>query len=345
MGVVLATASSPVGRRVAVAAAAAILGTGAYVAMSIGQLLSLSPVASTLAGVSCPVDGVAVGDGDGKTGLRAEQIKNAQVIIATGQKMQISSRGQVVAIAAALQESGLRNVDGGDRDSLGLFQMRPSQGWGTREQILNPAWAAGKFYRALRSVNGWEEMPVTDAAQAVEKSGFPDAYAQHERRAVQIVASIGSSTGEVTQVDTGGCTPAEDTPAGPAGDALQTMLKQVGKPYVWGATGPDSFDCSGLIVYGWRKAGYELSVRTSQQMETVTTPVKSGQEKPGDLIFSEFGKQDGMAGPAHVMVVVRPGLLVEAPRTGLDVRTRKYNAESEGLKFGRLTKSSLTSKT
>ncbi|AWN32603.1 NlpC/P60 family protein [Streptomyces sp. NEAU-S7GS2] len=345
MGVALAAASSPVGRRVATAVAVATLGTGAYVAASIGELLTMSPAASALAGVDCPVAGVAVGKGDGKTGLNAEQIKNAQTIIAKGQQMQIPSRGEVVAIAAALQESGLRNISGGDRDSLGLFQMRPSMGWGTREQILNPEWAAGKFYRALRSVKGWEEMSVTDAAQAVEKSGFPDAYAKHERKAVQIVASIGPSTGDVTQVDMGGCTPAHDTPAGPTADALQTMLEQVGKPYVWGATGPDSFDCSGLIVYGWRKAGYELSVRTSQQMETVATPVKSGQEQPGDLIFSEFGKQDGMAGPAHVMIVVRPGLAVEAPKPGTNVRTRKYNAKSEGLKFGRLTKSSLTSKT
>ncbi|GAA2686948.1 C40 family peptidase [Streptomyces lunalinharesii] len=341
---VLNAASSRAGRKVAAATAAAILGTGAFVAVSVGQLLALTPAAGSMTGVSCPADGVAVGEGDGRTGLNAEQIKNSQVIIAVGQQMQIPTRGHVVAIAAALQESGLRNVAGGDRDSLGLFQMRPSMGWGTREQILTPSYSAQKFFTVLQGVSGWEGMSITDAAQAVERSGFPDAYAKHEKQAVQIVASIGRSTGAVTQVDTSGCSPAVATPAGPTGEALQVMLQQVGKPYVWGATGPDSFDCSGLIVYGWRKAGYELTVRTSQQMADVTTPVPSGDEQPGDLIFSEFDRQAGVSGPAHVMVVVSPGLLVEAPRPGKDVRVRQYNAQKEGLRFGRLTKGALTAK-
>ncbi|MFG3224690.1 C40 family peptidase [Kitasatospora sp. NPDC048194] len=107
-----------------------------------------------------------------------EQIPNAKTIQATGVAMHIPVRGQVVALATALQESELRNVNGGDRDSLGLFQQRPSQGWGTPEQIMQPVYASTRFYEALQKVNGWESMTVTQAAQAVQRSGFPDAYAK-----------------------------------------------------------------------------------------------------------------------------------------------------------------------
>ncbi|MFC8721883.1 C40 family peptidase [Kitasatospora sp. NPDC057198] len=107
-----------------------------------------------------------------------EQIPNAKTIQATGVAMHIPVRGQVVALATALQESGLRNLDYGDRDSLGLFQQRPSQGWGTPEQIMQPVYASTKFYEALQQVSGWQSMSITQAAQAVQRSGYPDAYAK-----------------------------------------------------------------------------------------------------------------------------------------------------------------------
>ncbi|MFJ4184228.1 C40 family peptidase [Kitasatospora sp. NPDC089509] len=108
----------------------------------------------------------------------SEQIPNAKTIQATGVAMHIPVRGQVVALATALQESELRNVNDGDRDSLGLFQQRPSQDWGTPQQIMQPVYASTKFYEALQKVSGWESMTVTQAAQAVQRSGFPDAYAK-----------------------------------------------------------------------------------------------------------------------------------------------------------------------
>jgi hypothetical protein len=95
--------------------------------------------------------------------------------------MNVPEQGWVVAIAAALQESGLHNLDYGDWDSLGLFQQRPSQGWGTPAQIMNPTYAATQFYRNLLAVPDWQQMTVNDAAQAVQRSGFPNAYAQHEQ--------------------------------------------------------------------------------------------------------------------------------------------------------------------
>ncbi|MEV5676572.1 carbohydrate kinase family protein [Streptomyces sp. NPDC052179] len=119
------------------------------------------------------------GDGGGVSvpGLTSpkEQIPHARTIQATGVAMKVPVRGQIVALATALQESGLRNLDYGDRDSLGLFQQRPSMGWGTPEQVRDPVYASTKFYEGLLKVSGWESMTVTQAAQAVQLSGFPDA--------------------------------------------------------------------------------------------------------------------------------------------------------------------------
>lgn len=102
-----------------------------------------------------------------------EQVPNAKTIQATGVAMNIPARGQVVALATALQESGLRNLTWGDRDSLGLFQQRPSMGWGTANEILDPVHASTKFYEGLKKVSGWQSLSVTQAAQAVQRSGFP----------------------------------------------------------------------------------------------------------------------------------------------------------------------------
>lgn len=113
----------------------------------------------------------------------AEQAGNAAIISAVGLSYGFDTWGVTVAIATAIQESSLRNLDYGDRDSLGLFQQRPSQGWGEPEQVRDPHYASSKFYQALEQVPGWRDMPLTEAAQAVQRSGFPDAYADHEREA------------------------------------------------------------------------------------------------------------------------------------------------------------------
>ncbi|PKA32926.1 MULTISPECIES: C40 family peptidase [Streptomyces] len=295
-----------------------------------------------LAGLTCPTTDTRVDP----AGLRlsTEQRGHAATIIGVGARMGVPVRGRVIAIATALQESGLRNLDHGDRDSVGLFQQRPSQGWGTREQIMTPAYAAEKFYRGLLKIRGWQSMRVTDAAQAVQRSGFPEAYEKHAPRAVAIVAASSTEAGgggveqAAVTAESSGCTPVSVPISATTSGTVRAALAQVGKPYVWGATGPDSFDCSGLIVYAWERTGWRLTVRTSQAMHGVAVPVPAGQERPGDLIFSQFGE----AGPGHVMMVVRPGLAVEAPRTGLDVRTRKYSAAGEGLRVGRLPESAMT---
>jgi hypothetical protein len=118
-------------------------------------------------------------DGASST-LTAEQADNAALIAATALRRELPAHAVTVALAAAMQESDLRNLDYGDRDSVGLFQQRPSQGWGTVEQIRDPRFAANSFYDHLKEVAGWQQLPVTEAAQAVQRSGHPLGYADHE---------------------------------------------------------------------------------------------------------------------------------------------------------------------
>jgi len=99
---------------------------------------------------------------------------------AVAERRGLPARAISIAIATAYQESKLQNLDHGDRDSLGLFQQRPSQGWGTPEQILDPYYATNAFYDELVKVDGYEDMEITEAAQEVQRSAFPDAYADHE---------------------------------------------------------------------------------------------------------------------------------------------------------------------
>jgi hypothetical protein len=115
--------------------------------------------------------------------LSPTQSDNAALVVAAAVRRGMPARAATIGIATALQESKLVNIDYGDRDSVGLFQQRPSQGWGTVEQIMDPVYATGAFYDELAGVDGYESLEITDAAQRVQRSGFPDAYAQHEVRA------------------------------------------------------------------------------------------------------------------------------------------------------------------
>jgi cell wall-associated NlpC family hydrolase len=116
----------------------------------------------------------------GGVDLNADQAKNASTIFNVGAGRNLSPRAMQAAIGTSMQESRLKNINYGDRDSVGLFQQRPSQGWGTIEQIMDPQYSAGKFYDALVKVPGWEGLPFTVACQKVQRSAFPDAYARWE---------------------------------------------------------------------------------------------------------------------------------------------------------------------
>lgn len=306
-------------------------------------------VAAQVAGVLAADDGAGVA----VPGLDApdDQVPNAKAVVATGIAMHIPARGQVVALATALQESGLRNVAYGDRDSLGLFQQRASQGWGTTEQILNPVHASTRFYEALRKVAGWESLTVAQAAQAVQRSGHPEAYAAWEPLATALQwplqRTLGSGEGAVdegaaaeaqagascTEDGSGfGAIPAGAVPDGytmpahaPAAvrTAIRWAMGQLGTAYQWGgnctdAHGPDPMgrcDCSSLMQQSYRAAGVGLGRTTYAQVKE-GKPVSVSALEPGDLLFTEGAS----AAPEHVGMYIGKGLVIHAPHTGDVVR-------------------------
>jgi hypothetical protein len=138
-------------------------------------------------------------------GLNQAQMNNASVVVDVGRKMGLPARAHLVAVSTTLQESQLRNLAnpavpdslrfpnqgvGYDHDSLGLFQQRVSQSWGTVAQLMDPATASTLFYSRLVKVAGWQTMSIATAAQAVQRSAFPDAYGQQQARAQLIVAAL-----------------------------------------------------------------------------------------------------------------------------------------------------------
>ncbi|RSO06977.1 hypothetical protein DMH18_26390 [Streptomyces sp. WAC 06783] len=288
--------------------------------------------------------------------LPKQQIPNAKTIIATGISLHAPVRGQVVALATAMQESRLRNLGGGDRDSLGLFQQRPSQGWGTAQQIRDPVYASTRFYKALFGVHGWQQMTVTQAAQAVQKSGLPDAYAPWEKLAralQQALAKTLPNGGAGSKPDTSpggappasgtGCTPGADgsafgpipegaVPSGyriPAGTpvkvrtALEWAMHQLGTPYQWGGTctkshGPDPMGrCDCSSLMQQAYAAAGIKLsRVTYTQVSEGTAVSPQALKPGDLLFA----RGSAARPEHVGMYMGAGLVINAPRTGKPVR-------------------------
>lgn len=122
--------------------------------------------------------------------LDPDQARYAGLITAIAVGRGLPARAASIALATAYQESNLRNLTGGDRDSLGLFQQRPSQGWGTPEQIQDPVYATNAFYDALVRIEGYERMQITVAAQLVQRSAFPTAYADHEDDARALASAL-----------------------------------------------------------------------------------------------------------------------------------------------------------
>ncbi|WUX87708.1 C40 family peptidase (plasmid) [Streptomyces sp. NBC_01426] len=288
--------------------------------------------------------------------LPREQLPNAKIIVATGVQKKFPARGQIVALATALQESDLRNLDHGDRDSLGLFQQRPSQGWGTREQILNPVYASERFYDALAQLTDWQNMPITVAAQKVQRSGYPDAYAKHEPLATALQQAIAPTLGGTTGVaaptipGAGGLAPAActvqaavdfgDIPPGtvPEGyqipasappqvqTAIRWALGQVGTMYQWGGscTNPhgdnpaERCDCSSLTQRSYGVAGMEITRTTYTQIHDGRA-VPADAIAPGDLLFA----RGSASAPEHVAMAIGYGYVVHAPRTGRPVTVVK----------------------
>jgi cell wall-associated NlpC family hydrolase len=253
----------------------------------------------------------------GKSAVRLdpEQMGHAATITAVAVRLRLPERAVVVALATALQESKLRNLATGDRDSIGLFQQRPSQGWGSPAQVLDPVYSTTTFLDHLLKVPNWDRLPVTVAAQTVQRSAFPDAYAKWEALAADLVAKLAGVA------DPAGCGPdSASLPEGVVRTATRFALAELGKPYVWGATGPDTFDCSGLILRAFQAAGIDLP-RVSRDQFDAGGHVPVRQAQAGDLLFYATDPTD----PAtihHVALYLGGDQMVEAPYSGEAVRMR-----------------------
>ncbi|MFI6443213.1 hypothetical protein [Kitasatospora sp. NPDC050543] len=164
-------------------------------------------------------EGCTVKTAAGAGTLEIPQAANAATISAVAHSRGLPDRAVTIALATAMQESKIRNLTGGDRDSAGLFQQRPSQGWGTYEQIKDPVYATNKFLDGLVKVPGYTRLPLTDAAQQVQRSGYPQAYAKHETKATLLASSLtGREPGSFTCVVHDFATPdSADTPSGQPG--------------------------------------------------------------------------------------------------------------------------------
>ncbi|MCI9889287.1 hypothetical protein JT358_12585 [Micrococcales bacterium 31B] len=123
------------------------------------------------------------------------RVENAALIAAISMQRDMPARAATIGIATAIQESRLENIDYGDRDSVGLFQQRTSQGWGTIEQIMDPVYSTNKFYSVLETVPNYTTRPVTEVAQAVQLSGYPEAYADHEQEARAFASAFTGNSG------------------------------------------------------------------------------------------------------------------------------------------------------
>jgi murein DD-endopeptidase MepM/ murein hydrolase activator NlpD len=204
----------------------------------------------------------------------AEQMKNAAIIINVGKQLKLPPRAWVIAVATAMQESNLKNLGHlgkrNDHDSLGLFQQRPSSGWGTPAQVTDPVYAATKFYTKLRKVKNWDGLALTRAAQRVQISAYPGAYAKHEPIATQIVNLLA------------------DGAANAVGDSLTPTCPEIGQVSASGWTSPLAASGKGLrrkdkmvVGSGFRTAsrprhqGVDLIISKGNPVRSVASGVVS----------------------------------------------------------------------
>ena len=349
-------------RRMAVVVGAAVV---AYLLFLIAPLILVIGLLSGglgLAGGQCDgPGGAAEPGGAGRQGGPAsggapltggDQTAYAQLITSIVAGRGLPQQAAVVAIAAAAQESRLGQAGMNtavDHDSLGLFQQRPSAGWGSPAEVKDPTYATNTFLDHLVRIGGWASMPITRAAQTVQRSAFPSAYAQWESRARELAAKFWpastppggnpapaptaapSAAGAQACPGAGGdgVGPDQGATAAPPGytppgepqqkAVLGYAMAQLGKPYQWGAIGPNSFDCSGLMFAAWRAGGVTLPRVAAAQSRFGAPVADPAQLQPGDLIFIA-GANGTAANPGHVGMSIGGGNLINAPQQGEPVQ-------------------------
>lgn len=182
---------------------AGIQGLVGLIALAVIVVVGVSLVRSGTGPGFLRSDGCTVTVDDHTVDLTIEQAENASLISSIAIRRGLPARATSIALATAYQESDLYNLDYGDRDSLGLFQQRPSQGWGSQDEVQDPTYATNRFFDTLVEIGDYRSLDITVAAQEVQRSGFPDAYADHEADARALASALsGNSRAALTcQID------------------------------------------------------------------------------------------------------------------------------------------------
>lgn len=347
----------PIAKITATALAVLTAAVGALVVLVcvIGQDSDRVPLCPT----SGPVDGLSAVEAENartvvsvasaRGGRRAALV--AMIAVLTESDLRILSN-------PAVQQVGLPAAQGigSDHDSVGLFQQRA--GWGTAAARMDPVTSTNMFLDELLAVQGWSTMPPWVAAQRVQRSAFdgrPTAgnhgssvyggnYLAQLSRAQHIVNAIAttSSTDPCAGLDNAAnvvaaAGPGHGLPSDYSIPATASMaarvavtyaLAQRGKPYLWGGTGPDRFDCSGLTQSAWALAGHRIGRTTWDQMRD-GTPTTIAVLQPGDLVLIP-GSAGSLASPAHMGMYIGSGLVVQAPKTGDVIKVTPLSAFTSG---------------
>jgi hypothetical protein len=237
-------------------------------------------------GPGCVVTGLS---GSADYTLTTAQADNAATIAGVGMGMGITDHAVSVALATAMQESGLRNLSGGDRDSAGLFQQRPSEGWGTHAQVTDPVHASTAFYERLRSEPGWSTMSVTEAAQRVQRSATPQAYAKWESEARATASAL---TGErAAALSCHGL-----TIGAPGASLLSTALAELGTARLSGVHGQ---------ARGWAIGSWLVAHAVRVGVDRVTFDGHTWTARAGT--WSRTGPADGTLSLHRVSGAARSG--------------------------------------
>ncbi|MFG1754907.1 C40 family peptidase [Streptosporangium sandarakinum] len=295
----------------------------------------------------CRLSPAASTDAVGTMRLSAEQMTNARhivTIIAEHLPAAQARAAAPIALMTALAESSLRNLDHGDRDSLGIFQQRA--GWGSAAQRRDVRYATLAFLGGpappanpgLLDIPGWQRLPPWTAAQAVQRSAYPDGsnYRRWSKESTALASRL-LADGPAAPAPSCAPDPAASTPGpqaaprlpGAVSQAVRTAIawamRALGTPYQWGGAcedpktrptnpGRQNCDCSSLLQAAYRSAGITLPRTTFEQVK-VGRRVNIGEVAPGDLVFSA-GSDGTPARPGHVAMYVGGGKVIQAPRTG-----------------------------
>lgn len=329
-----------------IAAAAGVLAVVLVVVMVVsavtGSQGSAALTATAIAEYCFPQAPAQAADGT----WSAAEMTDAATIVSVGEAGGVPAFGLQVAVATAMQESHLDNLDHGDRDSLGLFQQRPSQGWGTPAQVMDPVYAAGQFYQRLLAVPGWQALTLAQAAQAVQRSADPGAYAQWQSAAAAVVARFAGPAASAALPSTGtmsGCSlgqPVQGTQA-QLDAALSYAASALGTAYQYGGscTSPRSTDpafrcdCSSLVQQAFARAGLSLPRTAEQQYEwglaghAQVIPLAKAQV--GDVVYMPSDLGPDVIG--HTGIVIDPAkmTMLDAYMTGQPVEFNSYAPASD----------------